>query len=298
MASSHPAIAKMLEHYALNSKEESVDALREILQEIVLLGLYEGGFFKEAAFYGGTALRILHGLPRFSEDLDFSLLKENPAFDLCIYKKSLSETLLSFGFDVKIEMKEKTADSAVQSAFLKGNTVEHLLSINAPKNILQSIHKDQIIKIKFEVDTEPPLHFQTHSVLRLIPRPYSITAMTLPSLFAGKMHALLCRSWGTRPKGRDWYDLVWYIAHKTPLDLQHLNARLDQSCKWFEAQKQTLPEHLTKKSLVALLNTRIEHLDIAKAKNDVRPFIKEMAELELWSEAFFKQIIHDIKLEA
>ncbi|MFW9626113.1 MAG: nucleotidyl transferase AbiEii/AbiGii toxin family protein, partial [Sulfurospirillum sp.] len=121
MASSHPAIAKMLEHYALNSKEESVDALREILQEIVLLGLYEGGFFKEAAFYGGTALRILHGLPRFSEDLDFSLLKENPSFDLRIYEKSLSETLLSFGFDVKIEMKEKTADSAVQSAFLKGN---------------------------------------------------------------------------------------------------------------------------------------------------------------------------------
>ncbi len=298
MASSHPAIAKMLEHYALNSKEESVDALREILQEIVLLGLYEGGFFKEAAFYGGTALRILHGLPRFSEDLDFSLLKENPSFDLRIYEKSLSETLRSFGFDVKIEMKEKTADSAVQSAFLKGNTVEHLLSISAPKNILQSIHKDQIIKIKFEVDTEPPLHFQTHSVLRLIPRPYSITAMTLPSLFSGKMHALLCRSWGTRSKGRDWYDLVWYIAHKTPLDLQHLKARLDQSCKWFEAQKQTLPEHLTKESLITLLNTRIEHLDIAKAKNDVRSFIKEMAELELWSETFFKQIIHDIVLEA
>jgi len=295
MANTHPAIAKMLEHYApLSSKEDNVDALREILQEIVLLGLYEGGFFKEAAFYGGTALRILHGLPRFSEDLDFSLLKENPSFDLRLYEKSVKETLASFGFDVSIEMKEKTADSAVQSAFLKGNTMEQLLSINATKNILQSIHKDQIIKIKFEVDTEPPLHFQTHSVLRLVPRPYSITAMTLPSLFAGKMHALLCRAWGMRPKGRDWYDLVWYIAHKTPLDLQHLQARLDQSCKWLEAQKQDLPDHLTKESLVELLYKRIEQLDIAKAKNDVRPFIKEIAELELWSEAFFKQIVHDI----
>ncbi len=298
MANTHPAIAKMLEHYALNSKDDNVDALREILQEIVLLGLYEGGFFKEAAFYGGTALRILHGLPRFSEDLDFSLLKEDLAFDLRLYEKSVRETLASFGFDVSIEMKEKTTDSAVQSAFLKGNTTEHLLTINAPKNILQSIHKDQIIKIKFEVDTQPPLHFQTQSVFRLVPRPYSITAMTLPSLFAGKMHALLCRAWGTRPKGRDWYDLVWYIAHKTPLDLEHLKARLDQSCKWFEAQKQDLPEHLTKESLVALLNKRIEQLDIAKAKNDVRPFIKEMAELELWSEAFFKQIVHDIVIEA
>lgn len=298
MANTHPAIAKMLEHYALNSKDDNVDALREILQEIVLLGLYEGGFFKEAAFYGGTALRILHGLPRFSEDLDFSLLKEDLAFDLRLYEKSVRETLASFGFDVSIEMKEKTTDSAVQSAFLKGNTTEHLLTINAPKNILQSIHKDQIIKIKFEVDTQPPLHFQTQSVLRLVPRPYSITAMTLPSLFAGKMHALLCRAWGTRPKGRDWYDLVWYIAHKTPLDLEHLKARLDQSCKWFEAQKQELPEHLTKESLVALLHKRIEQLDIAKAKNDVRPFIKEMAELELWSEDFFKQIVHDIVIEA
>ena len=298
MANTHPAIAKMLEHYALNSKDDNVDALREILQEIVLLGLYEGGFFKEAAFYGGTALRILHGLPRFSEDLDFSLLKEDAAFDLRLYEKSVRETLTSFGFDVSIEMKEKTTDSAVQSAFLKGNTTEHLLTINAPKNILQSIHKDQIIKIKFEVDTQPPLHFQTQSVLRLVPRPYAITAMTLPSLFAGKMHALLCRAWGTRPKGRDWYDLVWYIAHKTPLDLEHLKARLDQSCKWFESQKQDLPEHLTKESLVALLNKRIEQLDIAKAKNDVRPFIKEMAELELWSEAFFKQIVHDIVIEA
>lgn len=298
MANTHPAIAKMLEHYALNSKDDNVDALREILQEIVLLGLYEGGFFKEAAFYGGTALRILHGLPRFSEDLDFSLLKEDLAFDLRLYEKSVRETLASFGFDVSIEMKEKTTDSAVQSAFLKGNTTEHLLTINAPKNILQSIHKDQIIKIKFEVDTQPPLHFQTQSVLRLVPRPYSITAMTLPSLFAGKMHALLCRAWGTRPKGRDWYDLVWYIAHKTPLDLEHLKARLDQSCKWFEAQKQELPAHLTKESLVALLHKRIKQLDIAKAKNDVRPFIKEMAELELWSEAFFKQIVHDIVIEA
>lgn len=156
MANTHPAIAKMLEYYALNSKDDNVDALREILQEIVLLGLYEGGFFKEAAFYGGTALRILHGLPRFSEDLDFSLLKEDLAFDLRLYEKSVRETLASFGFDVSIEMKEKTTDSAVQSAFLKGNTTEHLLTINAPKNILQSIHKDQIIKIKFEVDTQPP----------------------------------------------------------------------------------------------------------------------------------------------
>lgn len=205
MANTHPALMKMLERYDLSTGSGSFDALREILQEIVLLGLYEGGFFKHAAFYGGTALRILHGLPRFSEDLDFSLLESNPDFDLSSYDKIVIETLRSFGFETAIEIKTKSVDTAVQSAFVKGNTIEHLIRIDAPKSVIGMFHRDQAVKIKLEVDTEPPLDFTTEEKLILIPRPFNIKSMTPSSLFAGKMHALLCRAWATRPKGRDWY---------------------------------------------------------------------------------------------
>ena len=159
MANTHPALSKMLEHYDLTTVSGSYDALREILQEIVLLGLYEGGFFKHAAFYGGTALRILHGLPRFSEDLDFSLLQSDPRFDLSGFEQSVIETLRSFGFETSIEIKSKSIDTAVQSAFIKGNTIEHLISIDTPASIIGTFHRDQSVKIKLEVDTEPPLGF-------------------------------------------------------------------------------------------------------------------------------------------
>ena len=92
----YPALLKMLEKYDLSSHESSYEALREILQEIVLLGLYDSGFFNHAAFYGGTALRILHKLPRFSEDLDFSLLEPNPDFDLRPFQESIIATLSTF----------------------------------------------------------------------------------------------------------------------------------------------------------------------------------------------------------
>lgn len=296
MTETHPALAKMLERYDLSSAEGSFDALREILQEIVLLGLHEGGFFKHAAFYGGTALRILHGLPRFSEDLDFSLLQPDPAFELASFEKPVVEALRAFGFEVNIEIKNKTAQTPIQSAFVKGNTIQHFMTINAPESIIEKIHRSQAVKIKLEVDTEPPGHFSTESIIRLSPRPFSITAMTPPSLYAGKMHALLCRSWTSRPKGRDWYDLVWYIAHNVTLDLAHLEARLRQSCKWLESSGLSLPETLDSATVTELLKKRIEKLDIAKAKQDVRPFIRDARELDLWSQEFFQEIIKQIKV--
>jgi hypothetical protein len=296
MSETHPTLVKMLERYDLTSAQSSFDALREILQEIVLLGLYEGGFFKHAVFYGDTALRILHGLPRFSEDLDFSLLAPDPQFDLKPYEKAVVEALGAFGFEVSIEIKEKTARTPIHSAFVKGNTVQHLMRINAPRSIVEKIHRDQAVKIKLEVDTEPPGGFSTENIVRLTPRPFSVTAMTLPSLYAGKMHALLCRSWTSRPKGRDWYDLVWYIAHDATLDLGHLEARLHQSCKWAESSKIPLPETLDGAAIAELLERRIEKLDIAKAKQDVRPFIKNASELDLWSREFFMEIIKRIRV--
>ena len=292
----HPALIKMLEKYDLTNSNSSYDALREILQEIVLLGLYDAGFFKHAAFYGGTALRILHNLPRFSEDLDFSLLENNPEFNLKPYQEAIISTLKSFGFDVTIEIKEKNNSSAIASAFVKGNTIEHLININAPKDITNKIHRDQAVKIKLEVDTNPPLEFETANVIRLTPRPFSINAFSLPSLYAGKMHAILCRAWSTRPKGRDWYDLVWYIANDIELDSIHLKSRLSQSCKYLEENNIQIPSELTKQTIKELLLQRIETLDIVKAKNDVQPFIKDIREIELWSKEFFVAVIENMKV--
>ena len=292
----HPALIKMLEKYDLTNSNSSYDALREILQEIVLLGLYDAGFFKHAAFYGGTALRILHNLPRFSEDLDFSLLENNRDFKLKPYEEAIISTLKSFGFDVTIEIKEKNNSSAIASAFVKGNTIEHLLNINAPKDITNKIHRDQAVKIKLEVDTNPPLEFETANVIRLTPRPFSINAFSLPSLYAGKMHAILCRAWSTRPKGRDWYDLVWYIANDVELDSLHLKARLSQSCKYLEENNIQIPSELNKQTIKELLLQRIETLDVEKAKNDVQPFIKDIREIELWSKEFFVAVIENMKV--
>lgn len=292
----HPALIKMLEKYDLTNSNSSYDALREILQEIVLLGLYDAGFFKYAAFYGGTALRILHNLPRFSEDLDFSLLESNSEFNLKPYEEAIISTLKAFGFDVTIEIKEKNNISAIASAFVKGNTIEHLININAPKDITSKIHRDQAVKIKLEVDTNSPLEFETANVIRLTPRPFSINAFTLPSLYAGKMHAILCRAWSTRPKGRDWYDLVWYIANDIELDSIHLKSRLSQSCKYLEENNIQIPSELTKQTIKELLLQRIETLDIVKAKNDVQPFIKDIREIELWSKEFFVSVIENIKV--
>lgn len=207
----HPAIAKMLEKHDLSAADKTYEALREILQEIVLLGLSRARFFDTALFYGGTALRILHGLDRFSEDLDFSLIAPDENFDLTVYEDAVIEALHSFGFEVTIQM--KNSDSTIKSAFLKGNTSQHLLNIEAPDNIVKTFGQGRLVKIKFEVDTQPPLDFESEKKTLLVPSPFTINTMTLASLFAGKMHAILCKNWSARPKGRDWYDLVWYISH-------------------------------------------------------------------------------------
>jgi len=212
------------------------------------------------------------------------------------YEEAIISTLKAFGFDVTIEIKEKNNSSAIASAFVKGNTIEHLININAPKDITDKIHRDQAVKIKLEVDTNPPLDFETANIIRLTPRPFSINTFTLPSLYAGKMHAILCRAWSTRPKGRDWYDLVWYIANNVELDIVHLKARLSQSCKYLEENNIQIPSKLTKQTIKELLLQRIETLDVAKAKNDVQPFIKDMREIELWSKEFFVAVIENIKV--
>lgn len=293
----HPAITQMLGRYDLSNASSGFYALREILQEVVLVALYDAGFFRQAAFYGGTALRVLHRLPRFSEDLDFSLLEPQPDFDITPFRQAIIDTLQAYGFTVSVEIKQKSSASAVASAFIKGNTLEHLLAIEAPAEMTHGVHKGQAVKIKLEVDTDPPPNFQTEEVISLVPRSHSIKTFTMPCLFAGKMHAVLCRAWGNRPKGRDWYDLVWYVSRRTPLDLVHLQARLAQSCTFLENQKIALPAQLTGDAVLGLLEQRIASLDIDKAKADVLPFIRDVRELQVWSPEFFMEIIRRIKFQ-
>ncbi len=285
----------MLEKYDLSTADKTYEALREILQEIVLLGLARAGFFDYALFYGGTALRILYGLDRFSEDLDFSLLAPDENFDLSVYEDTVIEALRSFGFEVTIQL--KNSDSTIKSAFLKGNTSQHLLNIEAPADIIKTFGQGRLVKIKFEVDTQPPLDFESEKKTLLVPSPFTVHTMTLPSLFAGKMHAILCRNWTSRPKGRDWYDLVWYISHGYELDIKHLNARLQQNCVWQENQGMTIPAGLDENYILELLRVRIDDLDIAAAKRDVEVFISDKRVLDIWSRDFYMDIIQQIKFK-
>ncbi|MFK5937287.1 MAG: nucleotidyl transferase AbiEii/AbiGii toxin family protein [Sulfurimonas sp.] len=298
MSNTHPHIVSMLERYDLTTTDP-YEALREILQEIVLYALSTTNFFNHALFYGGTALRILYGLPRFSEDLDFSLLQKDDTFNLSKYEKVVVDTLKSYGFEAAVETKVKE-QSAVQSAFVKGNTVQHLIAINAPQDIIERYNAGKLLKIKFEVDTQPPLNFQEEQKLHLYPAPFMLRVMLPSSLFAGKLHAVLCRGWKNRPKGRDWYDMVWYVQKQYSVDITHLATRLLQSCKALENSEVTMPktiEEYTPKILKELLYKRVETLDVELAKDDVKRFIYDENELNIWSKDFFIAIIEKIEFQ-
>ena len=278
------AVTRMLERYDNHSLEDHLQALREILQEIALLGLWRSKFFDKAAFYGGTALRILYGLDRFSEDMDFSLLSPMDDFDLSAYTTALQKELAAFGFDVRIDQRDKSAESAVQSAFLKANTLNQLLVIETAEEILREVPRGQVLKIKLEVDTDPPPGFSTETKYLLQPIPFAVRVYALPDLFAGKMHAVLCRKWKTRVKGRDWYDLVWYAAHHPQLHLSHLEQRMRQSGHWKNK------EALSAESFNTLMHDAIERLSVDQARREVEPFVSNPDSLEVWSRDFFKDV--------
>ncbi len=278
------AIKTMLARYDCQSTMEYTHALQEILQEIILLGLWRSKFFEHCAFYGGTALRILYGLDRFSENLDFSLLRSNKEFQLHKYLAALEREVSAFGFKVVVEQKDKSFLSAVQSAFFKTETAGALLVVASDEAISNGVPPGKLLKIKLELDTDPPLGFDTETKYLLHPISFGIRTYTLPDLFAGKLHALLCRQWKNRVKGRDWYDLVWYIANYPQLHLSHLEERMRQSGHWQNK------ERLSKDALNDLLKSVIGKLDIEQAKRDVLPFVRNDVMLDVWSRKFFKDI--------
>ena len=285
----HEAIARMLSKYQCRGLDDYINALREILQQVALLGLWRGKFFEKAAFYGGTALHIFSGLDRFSEDMDFSLLEPLESFDISRYTSFLEKETKGFGFDMRVEKIDKAMESPVQSAFLKANTRNQLLVIETREDILQAIPKGQILKIKLEVDTDPPPGFETQTRYLLQPIPFAVRAFVLPDLFAGKMHAILCRRWKSRVKGRDWYDLVWYAANHPELDLYHLEQRMRQTGDW-KKEAPLAPERFKE-----LLISAVQNLDVDQARREVEFFVKNPENLSVWSREFFLDVASRIK---
>jgi len=280
----HDAIAKMVSKYECRGLNDYINALREILQEIALLGLWRSKFFEKAACYGGTALRILYGLDRFSEDIDFSLLEPSLDFDLKGYTAFVQKEMQAFGFDVLVEKVAKSVETPVQSAFLKADTRKQLLVIETKEDILRAVPKGKLLRVKMEVDTDPPSGFSTEARYLLQPIPFAVRSFVLPDLFAGKMHAILCRKWKSRVKGRDWYDLVWYAANHPELHLEHLEQRMRQTGHW----KGNDP--LTQEKFQELLGNTINKLDVKQARREVEPFVKSPENLSIWSREFFLDV--------
>jgi len=284
----HDAVRGMLDRYSCQTREDYVNALREILQEIALLGLWRRKFFEHAAFYGGTALRVLHGLDRYSEDLDFSLLKPDPSFSLGAYGDALKREIASFGFSVDFEHRKKRTSAPIDSAFLKTNTYKQLIVVEAAGNLLRDLHPAKKLKIRLEVDTDPPAGFQTETQFVLQPIPFSVRVYRLPDLLAGKLHAILCRKWKRRVKGRDWYDLIWCAGRYPEVRINHLESRMRQSGDYSEE------EELTSEKLHELLARAVNELDVEQVRREVAPFVRDQRALEVWSRTFFRTIAERI----
>ena len=268
---------KMLSAYDQSTDTARRNAVYEVSQQIVLAGLADGGFFDKAAFYGGTCLRIFHGLNRFSEDMDFTLLKEDNSFHFEQYFQSIIDQFALVGRKVEIKKKEKKSFGKVESAFLKDNTDVYDLSFQMEKSI----------RVKIEVDTIPPLKFTTEQKLLLQPKSFMTRCVTLPDLFAGKMHALAFRVWKNRIKGRDWYDFEWYVRNGIPLDWNHLQERIRQ----FNGQEMTLEEFKT------TLRECLSGTDINRVKEDVLPFLNNPGELAIWTNDYFLLLADQMKIQ-
>lgn len=275
--SSNEIFNQMLSAYELTTEQQKRNAIFEVNQQIILAGLYNGGFFNEAAFYGGTCLRIFHGLQRFSEDMDFSLLAPSDKFDFTKYFQPIIDQFAIIGREVEIKKKDKKNFGKVESAFLKDNTDVYDIMFQT----------ERAVKIKIEVDTQPPLKFNTEQKLILLPQSFMTRCFTLPDLFAGKMHALVYRAWKNRVKGRDWYDFEWYVRKGVSLDFTHLHERALQFNE----------EDITKESFLEKLNERLATADINQVKADVLPFIRNQKELEIWSNDYFLQLANMVRFE-
>ena len=255
------AISEMLRKYDTSSPEGVENALKEISQNIILCGLSRTDFFTKAAFYGETALRILFGLDRFSEDIDFCLKDPDESFSFEPYFAAIERELKAFGFTATFHVKDKKKNSKISSAFVKQDTFNSFIAIGIHKGA----QKGKTLKIKLEVDKTNPKGAEYELKIVKEPTIFSIQTLTEGSLFSGKLHAVIARSYVNRVKGRDFYDLLFYISRSTAPSLPYLEAKLYDSGH--------INEPLTAAKLKEILLTKIEATDFKKAKEDVVRFL-------------------------
>lgn len=279
---------ELVSKYNIVTIEDKKNAIKEIMQEIVLVGLYKAKFFDKAAFYGGTALRIFYGLNRFSEDLDFSLIEKDNNFNFNNYFPSIVDVAHKYGLNVEITSKEKIESTDIKSAFLKSNIIE-TITLFFDEEDVKHINHNERIKIKFEVDITPPPLATYEIKYRLSPEPYSIRLYDKESLFSGKLHAVICRGWKSRVKGRDLYDYVFYLQNDIKFNLKHLQERL------IDSNFITRDDEFNLEIVKNILKRRFEQIDFNEAKDDVKPFIKDKDALNIWSKEFFISITDSLK---
>lgn len=269
----------LVEQYHPMTDDARESAQREVMQKIALAGLNRGGFFEHAAFYGDTCLRIFHGLNRFSEDMDFSLIEKDSNIHIENYFQPIVDEFRSIGMPVEIVKKDKKAFGRVESAFLKEDTEAYDIKFQTRK----------MLKVKIELDTNPPLQFSTEQRLLMQPYSFSVRIFTLADLYAGKMHALVYRAWQRRIKGRDWYDFEWYVRNGIALDFNHLQARI----------KEFSGEDVNRDQFMQQLRNKLATSDIDNVKQDVLPYIshEQRRELDFWSNNYFLQLADMIKFE-
>ena len=278
-------LEEMIKQYKPETSEESKAALREILQSIVLVGLSRGGFFNKASFYGGTALRIFYGLNRYSEDLDFTLNEKVENFDFEYYFKSINDVASSYGLELEFSTKVKKVETPIESAFAKLNTYQTLIKLKVDENLLTILHKDEVMKVKFEVDCNPSLGFDNEIRWLDLPEFASVSVLDQPSLFAGKIHAILCRSYKNNVKGRDYYDFLFYMRQKIKPNMNYLRNKL------IETQKLKENDYFDINVLKNMLMEKIESIDFNQVKNDAQKFIFKNENLEYFSKELFVDMI-------
>lgn len=283
-------IQTMIAKYNPQNDEERESAIKEIIQEIALAGLSRAGFFNKAAFCGGTCLRIFHGLNRFSEDLEFALLEKDPNFKLDNYFPSLKKEFVSYGLDMSVELKKKDEHTEVQSAFLKGNTLMLMLSFFPKSEDAIRAVSNQKIKIKFEIDLDNPSGGVTEFKYKMLPAPYEVQIFDEPTLFASKIHAILCREYKHHVKGRDYYDYLFYIGKGSKFNIKYLENKLKNS-----GGKIGDSETLTLEKVKELLKEKFETTNYESAKEDVTNFVNDKDGLKLWKKELFISTIDSLK---
>lgn len=271
----------MLAKYEPQNARDRENALKEIIQEIALAGLSHGGFFEKAAFYGGTCLRIFHGLNRFSEDLDFALTDGDPDFRLDAFLPALIKEFRSYGIEIDAEPKKVGEEGGIQSAFLKANTLTLMMSFFPDSEDAKRVISNQKIKIKLEIDTDNPDGGITEFRYRVLPSPYEVRVFDETTLFAGKIHALLCRDYKHHVKGRDYYDYLFYVGKGTRINLTYLKNKLQYSGKLGSG------ETLSLMKVRDFLRERFLNVDYESAKEDVAKFITNRDSLNLWKKELF-----------